>query len=235
MRLSEVLGVRKIVARNSIITIGLMISAFLSVAIGVVTFYGQHAGNFVMTLDKKSFERGIVLSTSDEFLAPTPRLVANPVEDVKDVTYSWLKLDSVSKTNGDFYDPDYKYVAYTFYLKNNGTETVDVGYTIKITDLYRNIDEAIRVLLIEDDTVVKMYQKPDNIVHNYPNDMPEGIHFINNDTICNEIIENFRPNQIKKYSIIIWLEGEDPDCVDEIRGGMIKLNMKFTIAGEKAK
>ena len=38
--------------------------------------------------------------------------------------------------------------------------------------------------------------------------------------------KNFRPNDIDKYTIVIYLEGDDPDCVDAIIGGEIKLNMK---------
>ena len=31
------------------------------------------------------------------------------------------------------------------------------------------------------------------------------------------------------YTIVIWLEGNDPDCVDAIIGGTIKFTMEFKI------
>ena len=233
MRLSEVLGVRKIVVRNSIITVGLIVTSFLSIIIAIVTFYGQHAGNFLVSVDPDAYTRGIILSEDETFIAPSPRLLASPVGHVKDVTYSWLNLDAIKKADGDYIDPDYKYLAYTFYIKNVGTETIDVQFNVRITDLYKNMDDAIRVLIIEDDMIYRMYKKPDHIPHNYPSEIPNGIHFIDNKTVCEEEIKNFRPNQIKKFSIVIWLEGEDPDCNNELIGGMIKMAMRFIVVGDK--
>ncbi|MGD9887222.1 MAG: hypothetical protein AB7T03_04610 [Bacilli bacterium] len=231
MRLSKVLGVRKFAVRTTVVTVGLVITAFLSLAIGVITFYGQHAGNFVMSIDPDSFTRGIILSSDDEFLAPSPRLLANPVVDVKDVTYTWLKLSEIKATNGDYIDNDYRYVAYTFYVKNIGSETVDVGYQLKITDIYKNVDEAVRILIIEDDIYESIYQKPDAIAYDYPDEIPEANYFIDDVLVCENRISNLRPNMYKKYSVVMWLEGEDPDCVDSILGGMIKIQMKFDIVG----
>jgi hypothetical protein len=231
MRLSKVLGVRKFAVRTTVVTIGLVITAFLSLAIGVITFYGQHAGNFVMSIDPDAFTRGIILSSDEEFLAPSPRLLANPVVDVKDITYSWLKLSEVKATDGDYIDNDYRYVAYTFYVKNIGSETVDVGYSLRITDVYKNVDEAVRILIIEDDEKERMFQKPDQVPYNYPNDIPEATYFLNDVVVVEDRIPNLRPNMYKKYSVVMWLEGEDPDCLDEILGGMIKIQMKFDIVG----
>ncbi len=235
MRLSKVLGVRKLTMKTTVVTMGLVISAFLSLAVGIFTFYGQNSGNFVMSIDPASYTRGIILCDDTEFLAPTPRLLANPVSDVKDITYSWLKLEEAKATDGDFIDQDYKYVAYTFYLKNIGSETLDINYSVNITDIYLEVDKAIRVLIIEDDTIEKMYQKADAVEYEYPEDMPPGIAFVSEDVICNTKVANLRPNTYRKFSVLIWLEGEDPDCVDAILGGMIKLQMRFVIAGAEEK
>ena len=35
------------------------------------------------------------------------------------------------------------------------------------------------------------------------------------------------PNDVDKYTIVVYLEGEDPECVDAIIGGEIKLNMEI--------
>ncbi|HNZ50720.1 MAG TPA: hypothetical protein PLR16_01110 [Bacilli bacterium] len=231
MRLSKMLGVRKFAVRTTAVTIGLLITAFLSIAIAIITFYGQQAGNFVMSIDPDSFTRGIILSSDDKFLAPSPRLLANPVIDVKDITYSWLKLSEIKATDGDYIDEDYRYVAYTFYVKNIGSETVDVGYHLKITDTYKNVDEAVRILIIEDDTDEYLYQKPDTVPYDYPKEMPKANYFIDDEIVTRGKIANLRPHMYKKYSVIMWLEGEDPDCVDSILGGMIRIQMKFDIVG----
>ena len=41
--------------------------------------------------------------------------------------------------------------------------------------------------------------------------------------------EKFEPKAKDKYTIVIWLEGNDPDCLDNIIGGTIKLGMNFKI------
>ena len=41
--------------------------------------------------------------------------------------------------------------------------------------------------------------------------------------------ENFSPDARDKYTVVIWLEGNDPDCLDNIIGGTMKLSMKFKI------
>ena len=40
-------------------------------------------------------------------------------------------------------------------------------------------------------------------------------------------VENFMPGDVIKYTIVIWLEGNDPECTDNLLGGEIKLHMEF--------
>ena len=47
--------------------------------------------------------------------------------------------------------------------------------------------------------------------------------------VMHTLREKFEPNSKDKYTIVIWLEGNDPDCVDDIIGGTIKLGMDFKI------
>ena len=39
--------------------------------------------------------------------------------------------------------------------------------------------------------------------------------------------KEMKPGDIDRYTVVIYLEGEDPECVDAIIGGEIKLNMEF--------
>ena len=40
---------------------------------------------------------------------------------------------------------------------------------------------------------------------------------------------SFKPGAKDKFTVVIWLEGNDPDCLDNIIGGTMKLDMKFKI------
>ena len=231
MRLSQVLGVRRVKLRNRIFSLGILITGALSLAFAVITFYGQDAGNFVMSVDSLSVNRGITMSTDPNFSFTTSRLMSEPIDEARDVTYAWLKLEEIQETNGNFKDIDHDYVAFTFYVKNNGDETVDLNYYIRITDSYTNITSAIRVLVI-DNGVETMYMKPDTTNDTeYPPYMPVAEHFLTSATVMRKLIPNFKPGEFRKFSVVIWLEGNDPDTNDSVLGGMIKMEMNFTIKG----
>ncbi len=233
MKLSTVLKANKLIKARRIYTLGLIISAALSIAFGIVTFYGQDAGNFVMNVDYDAYNRGIVLSETKDFEVTTSRLMTDPVEGAQDITYHWLQIDQVVNTDGNYEDPDIDYMAYTFYLENNGLETVDVIYSIRITEVINDLDKAIRVLVIEDG-VETIYQRPDE-ADEYGNppvyqvQLPEAQPFTDDFTVARVTLHRFIPQKIKKFSIIMWIEGEDPDTTDSIAGGSIKMQMSFSI------
>jgi hypothetical protein len=233
MRLSKIFNVRRRLLVNRFLSLGIMITAVLSIVFGLVTFYGQNAGNFVMSVDAAARDRGIIISETLEFSIKTTRLMSEPISDAREVTYSWLKIEEVRNANGNYYDEDHDYVAYTFYLKNDGKETVDLSYYLRITDIYNNLDHAIRILIIEDDMESfyqeTIYMRPDSKEAFYPDDYPETTDFLSERMVTRKPILNFRPNQIRKFSIIVWMEGYDPDTTDSIMGGMIKMELVISI------
>lgn len=234
MKLSSVLKTKKMMRQKRTLSLLFSVSGVLSLIFVLITFYGQQAGNFVMSVDYDSYKRGIVLSNTETLNNPQPRLMTNPVYGARDMTYSWLKLEEVTQTEGNYTDPDYDYVAYTFYLTNNGFETVDIVYHIRIIDNYKAMDSAIRVLVIEDG-VETIYQKPDTpqgsvpISYTLPLQMTEK--FLSDTIIMRKRIMNFQPQTVIKFSVVVWIEGLDPDTTDDIIGGMIKLQMNFSIEG----
>ena len=160
MRLSQVLGVRRVKLRNRIFTLGIIITGMLSIAFGVITFYGQNAGNFVMSVDTAARLRGITMSIDPSFETASSRLLSDPINSARDVTYAWIKREEITQTNGNYVDIDHDYVAYTFYVKNEGYETVDLSYYIRMTSVYGGLDEGIRILII-DEGVETLYMKAD--------------------------------------------------------------------------
>jgi hypothetical protein len=43
----------------------------------------------------------------------------------------------------------------------------------------------------------------------------------------------FEVGKIDKYTVVIWLEGDDPECIDDILGGEMKLKMTIHELGSK--
>lgn len=228
MRLSSVLGIRRRRIRNRIFTIGFIVTGMLSLAFAVVTFYGQNAGNFVMSVDDYLRTREISISETNDFTIKRSQLMSDPIEEARAVTYAWLKIEEVMATDGNYTDVDHDYVAFTFYLKNSGNETVDLSYYVRITEMYKELDSAIRILVIEDG-VETMYMKEDTVEVEYPEIMPITEYFLTSNTVMRKMIYNFRPGQVKTFSVLIWLEGYDPDTNDDILGGMIRMQMNFSI------
>jgi hypothetical protein len=56
----------------------------------------------------------------------------------------------------------------------------------------------------------------------------EATPFEASDMICSGIREQIEPGEIDKYTVVIWIEGEDPECTDDIIGGWLELAMTFS-------
>ena len=56
----------------------------------------------------------------------------------------------------------------------------------------------------------------------------DTVAFEANDMICSGLREGIRDGEADKYTVVIWIEGEDPECVDDIIGGWIETRMTFT-------
>lgn len=40
------------------------------------------------------------------------------------------------------------------------------------------------------------------------------------------------PQEVHKYTVVIWLEGDDPDCTDDLIGGHLGMDMSFQLVSE---
>lgn len=43
--------------------------------------------------------------------------------------------------------------------------------------------------------------------------------------VCSYHEENFLVGNVDKYTVVIWMEGDDPECVDKIIGGSVQFSM----------
>lgn len=50
----------------------------------------------------------------------------------------------------------------------------------------------------------------------------------NDDLVCQGVRKGIKDQGVDKYTVVIWLEGDDPDCTDDLFGGHVEMNMKFT-------
>ena len=57
--------------------------------------------------------------------------------------------------------------------------------------------------------------------------------FVDDTTVMTTRCENFKVDDVDKYTIVIWIEGNDPECVDDIRNGHIRMRMLFSVEDEE--
>lgn len=57
------------------------------------------------------------------------------------------------------------------------------------------------------------------------------------DTVTSGYQAEVEPMEVHKYTIVVWLEGDDPDCTDELIGGHLGLAMQYSLVenGEEEK
>ena len=56
--------------------------------------------------------------------------------------------------------------------------------------------------------------------------------FVSDDVVFANSVESFDAGQVIKYTLVIWLEGDDPECLDNIMGGTVKMSMHFSVEEE---
>ena len=58
------------------------------------------------------------------------------------------------------------------------------------------------------------------------------ISFVDNDTVVQGVQYGVAPTDVHKYTVVIWLEGDDPDCTDELIGGHVGMEVSMRLASE---
>ena len=179
--------------------------------------------NFTVTLDSEyGRESGLVIYEEQANKYERTFLRSKDIEYFTDISVNWLPENIDNEGDGSHNGRNY--IAYTFYAENMGQDTINYWTTIKIDDVVKNVDEAIRVMVFKNGNKV-IYAK-NNKTTGEPE--PDTVAFKNDDTVMLELSENFKVGDIDKYTVVIWVEGDDPECKDDLIGGEIKMHMTLT-------
>ena len=202
-------------------------------------------GSFTITIkDFGDRKYSLALSETDSFRSYSSRLSATAVKNVTNIDGNTLP-SNLNDTNGSHNGDDY--LAYTFYVKNTGEETCSYKYSLVITRATVGIDAAARVRIYYTSDYYKSetgeynyggdyidYAKPKTGGNGKPEVDPvnrEMTNFVSDDTVAEGTIGNFAVGDISKITVVIWLEGNDPDCTDDVLGGQFKVDMQMEIVG----
>lgn len=194
----------------------MIIFAFLYIILAII----YNGGNFTITLDPTfAADTGIILYENHEKKEKKNRLYAKEIDSMDNISVKWIP-DNINDEKDGAHNGE-NYIAYTFYLENEGSEDVNYWVECTIDDVIRKIDEAVRIMVILNGEKV-IYAKENSVTKQ----TEEGTEkFYKEKTPILRQRENFKPGEIDKYTIVIWIEGDDPDCVDALIGGEIKMHL----------
>jgi hypothetical protein len=189
---------------------------------GAAMLFAEKSGFTVAISDDKEDKAAISLSESADFSSPTVRLDAGGIAEMTNI--SVLDLPESFESEGGRHNGQ-NYLAYTFYLKNSGTEAADIRSELNIKSALYGAEDAIRVRVYRngnDTTYAKLAKNGEPEYNTTP--------FAENRKVFSVVEEDVDPEEIIKYTVVVWLEGDDPECVDNLKGGGLVMNFKFSLA-----
>jgi len=192
----------------------LLVIAFLF----ILAFMQEKMGNFTINLNRlELYRKGIAIDDKGTFDDPTARLVVKTVQDATNITITDLP-DNLDEIDGDH--NGYNYMAYTYYVRNAGKEDVKYVAKVHLDSCAKGAEEAVRIAV---------WRNGERTVYAMPaaDGGPEDgcVSFENRKIVCSYTEEDFLVGNVDKYTIVIWMEGEDPECVDSIVGGSVQFSM----------
>ena len=197
----------------------LIITLFLIIIYFILRIVYE-AGDFTVSLDPNFARKsGLIMYEHKEEKEDKRILKATKVEFMDNISYKWLP-DNIDGEQEGAHNGD-NYLAYTFYLENKGSDVVNYWYEIDIDDVIKNVDKAIRV---------RIYLNGEQTTYARPNETTgeaeEGTEkFYSASEAVVKCRQHFQPEDVDRFTIVIYLEGDDPDCKDELIGGEIKMHM----------
>lgn len=199
------------------------VALFMAVLFGI-SFMQENMGNFTINLNRlELFRRGVAIADNSQFEGATARLTAEAVSDGTNIAADDLpnNLDEIDGShNGK------NYVAYTFYIRNAGKEDLSYNAKLKIASASKGVEKAARV---------RVYRNGEPTTYAAPaaNGGNEAgcENFESDEVVCYLANDTFKVGYVDKYTVVIWLDGDDPECIDNIIGGAVEFAMDFDSDG----
>ncbi|MDD3995172.1 MAG: hypothetical protein PHC42_00490 [Bacilli bacterium] len=206
---------------KKLIVLIIILFLFLLIVFAVLSLF-YRGGDFVITLDPNlALKSGLKMFDEEELKHDRLKFYAKGLEFMDNISINWLPKDIDNHKGGSHNGENY--IAYTFYLENNGDKPADYWYEVVIEDVIKNIDDAIRIMIIQNKERV-VYAKINDVTKKEEKDT---VAFYSNEQAIIEQRKALKVGDIDKYTIVIWLEGDDPDCLDHLIGGEIKISMRI--------
>lgn len=211
---------RNIMIRVTLIAITVLMLLF-SVTYGFVYITSQ-TGYFTIELDPNLKAKSNMVISADSTFKNTPLILKTDALPYMDnISERWIP-ENVDEIEGPHSQDNY--LAYTFFVKNNGDTPMVYMTEINILSVVKNVDDAIRVAVYKNGEKT-VYAKRNKITQ-LPEDNTEP--FTSTTQVMNKNQPALNAGEVDRYTIVVWLEGDDPECIDDIMGGEMKMKMLIT-------
>lgn len=211
---------KKLFSRISKVILLLLLLLF-SVSYSVL-YVVYNTSNFSISVDKDMLKSSIFLTEDGSLENKSRSLSASAAEYMDNISVKWISEDVDTEANGAHNGTNY--VAYSFYLVHNGENPINYWYEIDVDDTIKNLDESIRVMIYHNGEK-KIYAKPSKKTGDAEKDT---VKFYSTDIAVLEERKNFSPGDKDHFTVVIWIEGDDPECKNDLLGGGIKMHMDIT-------
>lgn len=213
--------------RKTVLLIFCLLFVVLTVTfiILAVVFSG---GKFTISLyNEDELVPSLALFDTSDYNEETRKLYADEIDDMDNISINWIPSD----VDGDDKEGSHNgqnYIAYTFYVGNVGDKTVHYWYEVVIDEVIKNVDEAVRIMIFRNGERTVYAKVNSDTGEPELNTVPFKDEKLTKDRVAIiEKVENFEPDARDRFTIVVWLEGDDPDCVNAIIGGGIKMHMNI--------
>lgn len=219
------------------IRLALLILLLVLIVIYLVLKVFFSDGSFSVSIDNNDMlYSGLAMYESMNDPMPKRRLSAADVQFMDNISIKWLPsnidIEAEGSHNGD------NYIAYTFFIENQGDLMFNYWYTVTMGDVIKNADEALRIMVIvgnEKKVFAKASPLDGSAECSYygpkQKECQEKTIPFREDadgTIILQKRANMQPGDLDRITVVVWVEGDDPECLDNLIGGRVRLDMKIT-------
>lgn len=214
----------------------------------------EYKGTFTINLTADMLKAGFVLSDTADFAKKSSHLKTDKIKELTNITLEDIaqNVDMIDGShNGD------NYLAYTFYIRNEGENPQSYIYRLTMGSSTKDVDEAVWILLFEDGRQLiyanksadgnpeglygyaaepPFYECCYNSEQYYQEDGAWGLWTTpecQDGCVAQGTLEDIQPGEYHKYTVVIWVEGYDPECTNDIFGGFAKYSLKFSTVGDE--
>lgn len=185
--------------RERSLRLGLLIILLFLIIVYVILRILFLQGAFTISLDQNFAKKSGVIIFERMADQETRRVLkAAKLDFMDNIAEEWIPQDIDKRGEGSHNGENY--IAYTFYVANRGVDTVNYWYSIIIDDVIRDVDRAIRVK-------VYLNGNPTTYAKLGYNGQPEpGTKpFYSDELVLVEPRHNFRPDEIDRITLVIWI------------------------------